>query len=234
MAPILPAPVEQPRARGGAVFAGTERLEPQYRSRIRVSSIQTGCFAGARGSEVGQHRFTPRLVVREEQPLIAHYTPLYGRIETRLKAVAIPGYMVAMWMIGFEREPSQSAEICICEIFGSDVNRGTAMVGYRVHPFADPAIRDEFYRDAVEMDATQFHVYAIDWTPDHIEFSLDGSPLRRISQSPDYPMQLMLGIYEIPAQITEASAPGLWPKTLEVDYVRGYRATRATPGPDRR
>jgi hypothetical protein len=35
-------------------------------------------------------------------------------------------------------------------------------------------------------------------------------------------MQLMLGIYEIPSQLNAESRPDDWPKTLEVDYVRGY------------
>jgi hypothetical protein len=37
--------------------------------------------------------------------------------------------MVAFWMIGFEDAPERSAEICICEIFGRDVQRDDAVVG---------------------------------------------------------------------------------------------------------
>jgi hypothetical protein len=41
--------------------------------------------------------------------------------------------------------------------------------------------------------------------------------VKSVSQSPDYPMQLMLGMYEFPP------APGPYPKEFVVDYVRGYR-----------
>ncbi len=36
-------------------------------------------------------------------------------------------------------------------------------------------------------------------------------------------MQFMLGIYELPDQLTVDSQETAWPKTLEVDYVRGYQ-----------
>jgi hypothetical protein len=36
-------------------------------------------------------------------------------------------------------------------------------------------------------------------------------------------MQLMLGIYELPDLLPAGARGPPWPKTLEVDYVRGYR-----------
>jgi hypothetical protein len=196
---------------------------PDYDGKIRVSSLQTGCFSGPVGSSVGQHRFNPHLVVKEEQPVLTNYTPKYGYFETRLKAVPIPGYMVALWMIGFERSPEQSAEICICEIFGAKATSKQGTVGYGLHPFGDALIHDEFYKDVFEIDVSQYHIYAADWRPEHVEFFLDNRSIRTIHQSPRYPMQLMLGIYEIPNQLSAESRLDIWPKTLEVDYVRGYQ-----------
>ena len=48
-----------------------------------------------------------------------------------------------------------------------------------------------------------------------------------LEQSPNYPMQFMLNIYELPHLLSPESQPQQWPKTLEVDYVRGYRVARA-------
>jgi hypothetical protein len=48
---------------------------PELDGDVRVSSIQTGVFAGPLGSGVGQHRFNPRAVVREAQPNARLYTP---------------------------------------------------------------------------------------------------------------------------------------------------------------
>jgi hypothetical protein len=196
---------------------------PEHDGAVRVSSLQTGCCSGPLGSHIGQHRFKPNLRVTEWQPTLRLYTPQYGYFETRLKAVPIPGYMVALWMIGFEERPEQSAEICICEIFGSQVTGRTATVGYGIHPFDDPALTDEFRREPVDFNAANYHVYAAEWTPAQVRFFIDNVRVRTLPQSPNYPMQLMLGIYEIPDQLNAQSLRNVWPKVMEVDYVRGYR-----------
>lgn len=197
---------------------------PEHDGAVRVSSLQTGCCSGPLGSHIGQHRFKPNLRVTEWQPTLRLFTPQYGYFETRLKAVPIPGYMVALWMIGFEERPEQSAEICICEIFGSQVAGRTAVVGYGIHPFDDPALTDEFHRELVDFNAANYHVYAAEWTPVQVGFFIDNVRVRTLPQSPNYPMQLMLGIYEIPDQLNAQSLRNVWPKLMEVDYVRGYRS----------
>ena len=62
------------------------------------------------------------------------------------------------------------------------------------------------------------HVYAADWTPEHVAFSVDGEHVKTVGQSPAYPMQLMLGVYEFPGE--EAVD---YPHVFSVDYVRGSR-----------
>jgi hypothetical protein len=196
---------------------------PDYDGAIRVSSLQTGCFSGPAGSAIGQHKFKPDLVVAEAQPTIKYYTPQYGYFETRLRAVPIPGYMVALWMIGFEEQPEQSAEICICEIMGRHMKANTSQIGYGLHPFNDSAITDEFYQDTMTINGANYHIYAAEWTPTHVDFFVDNVKTRTIWQTPNYPMQFMLGIYEIPDQLTSGSLETSWPKTLEVNYIRGYQ-----------
>jgi hypothetical protein len=55
-----------------------------------------------------------------------------------------------------------------------------------------------------------------------VAFFVDGEQISSTEQSPAYPMQLMLGIYEFPADAPE-DAPPAYPKEFVVDYVRGYR-----------
>jgi hypothetical protein len=195
---------------------------PDHDGAVRVSSLQTGCYSGPLGSSIGQHRFNQNLTVSETQSTVKLFIPKYGYFETRLKALPISGYMAALWMIGFEESPEESAEICICEIFGVQVAGGTSTVGYGLHPFNDPDIYDAFFQDSFEFDASNYHIYAAEWTPTHVDFNIDNEKVRTIDQSPNYPMQLMLGIYEIPDQLNEQSEGDTWPKVLEVDYVRGY------------
>jgi hypothetical protein len=130
--------------------------------------------------------------------------------------------MVALWLIGYEDEPDRSAEICVCEVFGRDVTRDGAIVGLGLHPFGDRRIRDDFSRVSLPIDAREFHVYAADWTADGVDFFVDGELVKRVEQSPDYPMQLMLGIYEFPAERSDASVEA-YPKVFTVDYVRATR-----------
>src|SRR5690349_18228899 len=58
---------------------------PELDGDLRVSSLQTGVFAGPLGSAVGQHRFKDA-VVREEQEPVRLYTPCFGRLEVRMRA----------------------------------------------------------------------------------------------------------------------------------------------------
>jgi hypothetical protein len=227
----LPQWSSRERAAARYEVGGTLRLRieedqgpwcPELDGDVKVSSLQTGLFAGPLGGTVGQHRFNPGAVVREEQTNARLYTPQYGRIELRAKALDDPRSMVALWMIGYEDEPARSAEICVCEIFGPDVGPDRASIGMGVHPFGDPAIVDEFSQESLPIDAREFHLYSADWAPDRVAFSVDGDLVKTVLQSPAYPMQLMLGIYELPAEDGHDPAGDVYPKEFVVDYVRGY------------
>ena len=205
------------------IAADQEPWCPRWDGATLVSSIQTGVFAGPLGSPVGQHRFRPDLVVTEEQATARLYTPQYARIEARATAVADPEVMVALWMIGFEDEPDRSGEICICEIFGRDVKAGSVRVGIGIHPFGDPRLVDDFEQVELPIDATEPHTYAAEWTPTGVDFLVDDRLVKHTDQSPDYPMQLMLGIYD------SAKTPDGHPKRFVVDHVRGYAAEAGRP-----
>jgi hypothetical protein len=194
---------------------------PDLDEGVVVSSLQTGSFAGPLGSGIGQHRFHAAARVREEQEAVRLYTPRYGRLELRARVGDDARTMAAFWLIGYEDEPERSAEICVCEIFGCDVGRDRTIVGLGLHPFGDPRIVDDFERLELPIDARDFHVYAAEWTREGVVFSVDGEVVKRSAQSPDYPMQLMLGLYEFRAA---GGAGGTYPKELVVDYVRGLTA----------
>jgi hypothetical protein len=205
------------------IEADQEPWCPELDGTVRVSSIQTGLFAGPAGSRVGQHRFHPSAVVRTGPRDVRLYTPHYGLFEVRAKVLTDPRNMVAFWMIGFEDEPDRSAEICVCEIFGSEVGPDFAAVGVGLHPHGDARIGDDFTKVTVPIDVRDFNVYSAEWTPDRVDFFVDGDLVKTARQSPAYPMQFMLSLYEFRSDSESGQDQTDYPKRFVVDYVRGYR-----------
>jgi beta-glucanase (GH16 family) len=192
---------------------------PEFDGDVKASCIQTGLFAGPVGSKLGQLRFNLDLVVREAQRNVQLYTPQYGFFECRAKGINTAGNLVSLWMIGYEDSPEKSGEINMFEIFGQDVGPTTATVRSGIHPWKDSNLTEEFYQDQLDIDAMRFHIYAFEWTPNHIDFYVDNQKTRTIHQSPDYPMQFMLSIYELPGADRQTS----YPKEFAVDYLRAYQ-----------
>jgi len=213
-------------AEGNLVLKITAQQQPwcpEFNGDVKVSSLQTGLFAGPLDSTIGQHKFNKNCKVREEQQTQRTYTPQYGYIEIRAKAKNISNdNVIALWMIGFEDTPEKSAEICIVEIKGHHLKKNSAIVGYGLRPFNDPTITNEFFEENFALDATEFHTYAADWSEHKIDFYIDGKRIKTVHQSPQYPMQLMLNIYEVPAgeSFTEKLS---YPNEFIIDYIRGYK-----------
>ncbi len=173
---------------------------------MRVSGISSGCFAGPVGSTVGQQPFADGLTVTEAQPTLWGYTPRYGTIEITMRGTITARSMFAFWLSGIEDQPERSGEICVAEIFGDAIHDGVAQIGMGVHPFRDPALTEEFATQAMGIDVATDHRYAVEWRPGALTFSVDGDVVRRIGQAPDYPVQLMIGVFDFPAKGTDEGA----------------------------
>ena len=184
---------------------------------LRVSGIQSGVFSGEVGSTRGQQPFRDGQTVREAQGAHWGWTPHHGRLEVRARMDLGPRSMASVWMVGIEDEPERSGEICIFEVFGSALENGTAAVGSGVHPFRDPALTDEFDAPRLEIDVTRPHSYAADWRAGRIDFEIDGRHVKSVRQAPEYPMQMMVAVFDFPA----ADGPDDHVPTLAVDHVRG-------------
>ncbi|GAA3956744.1 hypothetical protein Aau02nite_64490 [Amorphoplanes auranticolor] len=169
---------------------------------LRVSGIQSASFSGPVGSSVGGQPFRDDLLVATEEPEFWGYTPLYGHFEVRARGVLSPRSMMACWLSGIEDEPQRSGEICVMEIFGDAVRPGSADVGIGLHKFRDPALTEEWSTAPLAIDVGDFHTYAVDWQPGSLVFSVDGTPVRTIGQSPGYPVQVMLAVFDFPDKAT--------------------------------
>jgi hypothetical protein len=197
-------------------------LAGEHTPPLRVSGVQSGNFSGPVGSTVGQQPWREGATVREEQETFWGWTPLYGYLEMRARAVATPRSMVAWWLVGLEDAPDRCAEICVAEIFGDAVEPGaSATVGMGLHAFRDPVITEDFRAVPLPVDVADFHTYATDWAPDRVDFLVDGRPVRSCPRPPAYPMQMMIAVFDFPDRSTGDDA-GAVPELI-VDYLRGYQ-----------
>jgi hypothetical protein len=194
--------------------------EDDHTPPMRVSGIQSGNFSGPAGSTIGQQPYRDGLVVREEQPPFWGWTPTDGYVELRARAVVSHRSMVALWMVGLEDSPERCAEICVTEMFGRSVSGSgdSVEVGMGLHTFRDPSVPEDFEPVRLPLDLTDFHLYAVDWSPDRADFYVDGALIRTCPSPPTYPMQLMLAVFDFP----DGSADDAVPEFV-VDYIRGYK-----------
>jgi hypothetical protein len=86
-----------------------------------------------------------------------------------------------------------------------------------VHRFRDPALHEEFAVLPVDIDVTEFHTYGVDRGGDQTVFTIDDQAIRSVDQAPDYPMQLMIGVFDFPARGDSALVP-----ELVISHVRGH------------
>ena len=164
----------------------------------------------------------------------------YGTAEARIKITDGAGLWRAWWMLGNGNWPA-TGEVDIMEYIG-EKDWASAAVHGPGYSGETPFVNRKYFSG--NNDITQWHVYAVDWTPDSLIFKYDGIAMFRVTRSMasfygkwafDNNKYLILnfavgGIY--PAKINGIQKPyyGLAPATLDqiknnktkmwVDWVR--------------
>jgi hypothetical protein len=82
-------------------------------------------------------------------------------------------------------------------------------------------LHDDMTEVELDLDATAWHTYAAEWTAERIRFFVDDRRVRTVHQRIDYPLQVMIDLFEFPEG--PERDPGAYPKVAEVEAVRGYR-----------
>ncbi|WP_235493548.1 hypothetical protein [Leifsonia sp. Leaf336] len=194
--------------------------QPDWRvedAPLRVSNLQTGVFSGPVGSPVGTHRHRVDLDVRTETPRRLLFTPSRGRVEITVSASRDTNCMVAAWLVGTEhRSPAESGEICIFEIDAVAVGKTTVVrTGVKAHH--DPDLTTDMIDVTVPVDACSPHTWTVIWGDGETIIGCEGRALRRVAQAPDYPLFLMIDLFEI------GPPGGDYPKTATIHRVRAWR-----------
>lgn len=142
-------------AQGGALV-----LRPVYRPGVDTRADRKADFISGRIHSSGKAEFT------------------YGRIEARIKMPDAEGVWPAFWMLGNGRWPD-TGEIDIMEYVGEKDWTGVALHGPG-YSGETPLVNKFFFDDST--DATDWHVYAIEWTKDAVLFEIDGRLTYRVTR----------------------------------------------------
>jgi beta-glucanase (GH16 family)/glycerophosphoryl diester phosphodiesterase len=157
----------------------------------------------------------------------------YGRIEINAKLPAGVGLWPATWMLGNDIDKvgwPKAGEIDIMEHVGfkKDSIFGTVHTGAYNHIKGTQKGKDIL----IENPYTQFHTFAIEWTPEKIDFLLDGKIYNHFANEHktseewpfDKPFYLILNM-AVGGDLggKKGIDDSIFPATLEIDYVRVYQ-----------
>lgn len=185
----------------------------------KISSIQTGM-------RDGMHLFWDTCTITDHHRAVTNFETRYGYFELRAKVPSDSGLHSAWWMTGTEARADETAEIDIFEICGPDCSSGKSRVRVSVHPWKDPALKEQSLDYYPACDVSEdFHTYGFEWKPDGMRFYFDGRLVKETTQSPDYKMTTLLGIYENDSPLWSGTPDynSTYPKRFEIDYFRVYK-----------
>jgi beta-glucanase (GH16 family) len=206
---------------------GNSELE-YYTNRTTNASIDSnGNLAiTARKESFGGSSFTSSRLITK-----ASFSQTYGRFEARIKAPWGPGIWPAFWLLGSDVDSvkwPQCGEIDIMELRGQNPN----MINGTVHGpgySGGNSITKIFALDNDRFDVN-FHVFAVEWGKDYIDFFVDKTLYHRITPDNitgkwvfDHPFFIIMNVAVGGNYVGFPSNLTPFPQTMLVDYVRVYK-----------
>lgn len=162
----------------------------------------------------------------------------YGRIEVRAKLPAGLGVWPAIWMLGINVKDKsvgwpRCGEIDIMELVGKEpgVIHGT------IHYFANGKHDSQKAQLPVDHPEADFHVYAAEWTPDHLDIFVDDKKYNTFvvskaaddGQNPFHKPQFLILNLALGGSWGGPIDDSIFPQRMVVDYVRIYQKPPASP-----
>lgn len=158
----------------------------------------------------------------------------YGRFEARIKTPYGPGIWPAFWMLGenIETEPWPACgEIDIMELRGQEPHiihgtiHGPGYSGGNPVTGSYALVNDRFDND--------FHLFAIEWDKDKIDFFVDDYLYQRIERSNvpgewvyDQPFFILINLAVGGNYVGFPTAQTPFPQKMYIDYVRVYQEVK--------
>jgi beta-glucanase (GH16 family) len=154
----------------------------------------------------------------------------YGRIEAKLKTPYGPGLWPAFWMLGSNIGTAgwpQCGEIDIMELRGQEPHIINGTLHGPGYSGGNPISKR--YALANGRFDTDYHIYAIEWDADKIDFFVDSYLYQRIERSDvpgewvyDQPFFIILNVAVGGNYVGFPTAQTPFPQKMIIDYIRAY------------
>ncbi|MGX1909666.1 ricin-type beta-trefoil lectin domain protein [Streptomyces phaeochromogenes] len=173
--------------------------------------------------------------------------PRYGRMEARIKLPGGVGLLPAFWALGTgsagwpdggEMDVLESTATAECLVCSGLVGPNRAFPPSSGQNHFDrkwgKGSGNTFTKLTNQQLSGDFHVYAADWYPDRVEYSVDGMPVftQRKADTPqgswvfDKPFYMVLNLAVGGGWVKDPPAATAFPQRMSVDYVRLYKQKR--------
>lgn len=209
--------------KGGCTIATNNELELYVTEQAKVADGILNLTAEHRlvyDSEGKQFDYASGMVTTGppayDQPAKLAFT--YGKVEIRVKMPEGRGLWPALWLLPASKE--STPEIDILELLGD--TPGTLRM--RMHPenAAERSVGKKYVVPGGHPLTEDWHTVGLNWTPDRLEFFLDGKRVWQLADDrvPDEPMYLVMNLAvggDFPGPPDDST---VFPATLSVDYVR--------------
>ena len=158
----------------------------------------------------------------------------YGRIEASIKVPDTPGFVPAFWMLPADNMygwwPS-SGEIDIMEHPTNEITNIYGTVHTEKYNLFSGASPPRGGVTEIPDAETAFHLYAIEWSPDKIDFFVDDQQYYSFENDHsgidawpfDHPFYIILNLAVGGGWVGSPDETTTFPAVLEVDYVRVYQ-----------
>jgi beta-glucanase (GH16 family) len=206
--------------------AGTQNVSTDGLGHLQITAKESD---GSLMCYYGPCKYTSARLLTKNRFEVA-----YGRVEARIKVPEGAGLWPAFWMLGTDIDQvawPQTGEIDIMEFVG---RVPTEVFGTLHGPGYSGG---QSYGDTYDLGVPvgdDFHIFAVDWQPDRIVWTIDGIPY--FTATPDDPfMQGKQWVFNHPFFILLNVAVGgnfggpvgaetTFPQSMSVDYVRLYQS----------
>jgi beta-glucanase (GH16 family) len=169
------------------------------------------------------------------------FSQTYGHFEAMIKIPRGQGMWPAFWLLGddvFTTGWPASGELDVMENVGMEPGTAHGSMHSPGHSGAN-SLTGSYMLPGGRALADDFHVYAIDWQPDSVTWSVDGNPYSTKTRADvgggqwpfDHPFFVLLNVAVGGSWPGAPDATTSFPQTMLVDYVRVYQDASHLPAP---